>query len=165
MFIPYEIVRVLYISAYVHDNYATLIFNSSLNLNTFYFWYIIVFFTGSNKFDVYLIHSAEEKSYANTLKERLESYDLSVVTEEDTEPGKYHVQGVSSFVQSCSKCLVVLSESSHDSAWCTLELLLALEKSHRLNTMSVVVLRVLGSTKWQFQLVRHIAIFKEIVSF
>ena len=114
-----------------------------------------------NKIDVYLIHSAEEKSYANTLKERLESHDLSVVTEEDTEPGKYHVQGVSSFVQSCSKCLVVLSESSHDSAWCTLELLLALEKSHRLNTMSVVVLRVLGSTKWQFQLVRHIEIFKE----
>nr|XP_022287701.1 uncharacterized protein LOC111100289 isoform X3 [Crassostrea virginica]XP_022287702.1 uncharacterized protein LOC111100289 isoform X3 [Crassostrea virginica] len=105
-----------------------------------------------NKIDVYLIHSAEEKSYANTLKERLESYDLSVVTEDDTEPGKYHVQGVSSFVQSCSKCLVVLSESSHNSAWCTLELLLALEKSHRLSTMSVVVLRVLGSTKWQFQL-------------
>ena len=119
----------------------------------------------TKKIVVYLIHSAEEMYNANTLKERLESHDLSVVTEENTLPGKCHVKSVSSFVQSCSKCLVVLSESSHDSAWCTLELLLALEKSHRLSTMSVVVLIVLGSTKWHFQLVRHIEIFKENFSF
>lgn len=112
---------------------------------------------GSSK--VYLIYSEkspeEEKRFAEeTLRAKLEGRGLAVRSEADFRAGTNLVRGRSGAVQQCSKALIILTENSHNSSWCTLELLLALEKSYRLNTVSLVVLKISGSEKWTFQLVK-----------
>ena len=63
---------------------------------------------GKNEVDVFVIHSEEEKPNVNSLNERLESYDLSLVSNKDTKKEQYCLKIVS------SKCLIILSESSHN---------------------------------------------------
>lgn len=110
------------------------------------------------RFEVYLIYSEEspeERRFAEgPLRARLEGRGLAVRSEADFLAGTNLVRGRSGAVQQCSKALIILTENSHNSSWCTLELLLALEKSYRLNTVSLVVLKICGSQKWKFQLVK-----------
>lgn len=104
--------------------------------------------------DVFLIHAnepKEDKVFALLkLKPLLERQNLKVlVDEEDFLGGETVFTNIARAVRRCQKSLIVLTEHSRESPWCSLELLLALEKSHRRNIMSVVVLRKGNSVEQQ----------------
>lgn len=102
---------------------------------------------------VYSEESPEERRFAEgALRARLEGRGLTVRSEADFLAGTNLVRGRSGAVQDCSKALILLTENSNNSSWCTLELLLALEKSYRLNSVSLVVLKISASREWKFQL-------------
>lgn len=113
---------------------------------------------GRGRSEVYLIYSEEspeERRFAEgALRARLEGRGLTVRSEADFLAGTNLVRGRSGAVQDCSKALILLTENSNNSSWCTLELLLALEKSYRLNSVSLVVLKISASREWKFQLVK-----------
>lgn len=107
--------------------------------------------------DVFLIHANEpneDKVFALLkLKPLLEGRNLKVlVDEEDFQGGETVFSNIAKAVRRCRKSLIVLTEHSRESPWCSLELLLALEKSHRHNIMSVVVLRKGNSVEQQLAL-------------
>lgn len=107
--------------------------------------------------DVFLIHANEpneDKVFALLkLKPLLEGRKLKVlVDEEDFQGGETVFSNIAKAVTRCRKSLIVLTEHSRESPWCSLELLLALEKSHRHNIMSVVVLRKGNSVEQQLAL-------------
>lgn len=107
--------------------------------------------------DVFLIHAnepKEDKVFALLkLKPLLEGRNLKVLVDEDDFPGGGSVfLNIARAVRRCRKSLIVLTEHSRESRWCSLELLLALEKSHRRNIMSVVVLRKGNSVEQQLAL-------------
>uniref|UniRef100_K1QGG9 Uncharacterized protein n=1 Tax=Magallana gigas TaxID=29159 RepID=K1QGG9_MAGGI len=106
--------------------------------------------------DVFLIHAnepKEDKVFALLkLKPLLERQNLKVlVDEEDFLGGETVFTNIARAVRRCQKSLIVLTEHSRESPWCSLELLLALEKSHRRNIMSVVVLRKGNSVEQQLK--------------
>lgn len=79
---------------------------------------------------IYSEESPEERRFAEgALRARLEGRGLTVRSEADFLAGTNLVRGRSGAVQDCSKALILLTENSSNSSWCTLELLLALEKS------------------------------------
>lgn len=107
--------------------------------------------------DVFLIHAnepKEDKVFALLkLKPLLERQNLKVLVDEDDFLGGETVfTNIARAVRRCRKSLIVLTEHSRESPWCSLELLLALEKSHRRNIMSVVVLRKGNSVEQQLAL-------------
>lgn len=107
--------------------------------------------------DVFLIHAnepMEDREFALLkLKPLLEGKNLRVlVDEEDFQGGEPVLSNIARAVRRCRKSLIVLTEHSRESPWCSLELLLALEKSHRRNIMSVVVLRKGNSIEQQLAL-------------
>ncbi|XP_062571123.1 uncharacterized protein LOC134233144 [Saccostrea cucullata] len=107
--------------------------------------------------DVFLIHAndpPEDRDFAlKTVKHLLESKGLKVMTDEDNFLGGQKVfDNIALAIRSCRKSLIILTEHSHKSPWCSLELLMALEKSHRRNIMSVVVLWKGNSVEWEDQL-------------
>lgn len=102
---------------------------------------------------IYSEESPEERRFAEgALRARLEGRGLTVRSEADFLAGTNLVRGRSGAVQDCCKALILLTENSSNSSWCTLELLLALEKSYRLNKVSLVVLKIGASREWKFQL-------------
>ena len=96
--------------------------------------------------DVFLIHAnepSEDKEFAlNKLKPFLKEQGLKVLTDdEEFQGGQVVLDNITRAVRRCRKSVIVLTKGSNESPWCSLELLLALEKSHRHNVMSLVVLR------------------------
>ena len=96
--------------------------------------------------DVFLIHAnepTEDKEFAlNKLKPLLKEQGLKVLTDdEEFQGGQVVLDNIARAVRRCRKSVIVLTKDSNKSPWCSLELLLALEKSHRHNVMSLVVLR------------------------
>ena len=96
--------------------------------------------------DVFLIHAnepSEDKQFAlNKLKPLLEEQGLKVLThDEEFQGGQVVLENIARPVRKCRKSIIVLTKHSNESPWCSLELLLALEKSHRHNVMSLIVLR------------------------
>ncbi|XP_061171897.1 uncharacterized protein LOC133181398 [Saccostrea echinata] len=111
--------------------------------------------------DVFLIHAnepMEERNFAlKTVKPLLKFKGLKVMTDEDDFLGGQKVfDNIALAIRSCRKSLIILTEHSHKSPWCSLELLMALEKSHRRNIMSVVVLWKGNSVEWGDQLALEI---------
>lgn len=104
--------------------------------------------------DVFLIHTNEPKEDREfallKLKPLLEGQNLKVlVDEEDFKAGEPVFLNLARAVIQSRKSLIVLTKHSRESQWCSLELLLALEKSHRRSFMSVVVLRKGNSSEQQ----------------
>lgn len=104
--------------------------------------------------DVFLIHTNEPKEDREfallKLKPLLEGQNLKVlVDEEDLKAGEPVFLNIARAVIQSRKSLIVLTKHSRESQWCSLELLLALEKSHRRNVMSVIVLRKGNSVEQQ----------------
>ncbi|XP_048746643.2 stimulator of interferon genes protein-like isoform X2 [Ostrea edulis] len=107
--------------------------------------------------DVFLIHvnePTEDRDLAlGKVKPLLESRGIKVMTDhDDFRGGRSVLDNIALAVRSCRKCLIVLTEHSHNSPWCSLELLLAMEKSHRQNIMSLVVLQIGNTIEWENQL-------------
>lgn len=104
--------------------------------------------------DVFLIHAnepKEDREFAlSKLKPLLEGQNLKVLVDEnDFKSGEPVLLNIAIAVRRCRKSLIVLTKHSRESQWCSLELLLALEKSHSRNIMSVVVLRKGNSVEQQ----------------
>ncbi|XP_062599437.1 stimulator of interferon genes protein-like [Saccostrea cucullata] len=107
--------------------------------------------------DVFLIHANdpyEERDFAlKIVKPLLESKGLKVMTDyDDFKSGENVFDNIALAIKRCKKSLIILTEHSHRSPWCSLELILALEKSHRRNIMSVVVLWKGKSVEWEHQI-------------
>lgn len=93
---------------------------------------------------VFLSHSNKPKDYdlANQIISDLEKREIKIIGQWNMDKGSFVMQAITKLIENVDKTLIVLSENSLDSPWCSFELLVSLEKSQRTNQLGVVLLLI-----------------------
>lgn len=95
---------------------------------------ITVFICHSNTFEDHKIIDSE-------VIPKLELINgIKIVQQNDVPPGTYIVNGIVKILNCTDKALLFISKNFLKSNWCSWELLMCLEKSQRIQRMSIVLL-------------------------
>ncbi|KAK3094046.1 hypothetical protein FSP39_023438 [Pinctada imbricata] len=96
------------------------------------------------KYDVFVVHcnnSDDNNFVQNNLMPWLKQQNLKTfLSDEDLLPGSEILPGITRGIHQSRKTLILLTEESLKSQWCTFEIIVAFEKAQRENQMSVILL-------------------------
>ncbi|CAC5401079.1 TMEM173 [Mytilus coruscus] len=95
------------------------------------------------KLKVFISHSNEYEDRQTVSYEvvpKLEERNIKIYGQEQLIAGNYVVPAITKLIHKIDKTLLFISKNSLKSSWCSLELLISLEKSQRINRLAVVLL-------------------------
>ncbi|CAG2217974.1 MITA [Mytilus edulis] len=93
---------------------------------------------------VFLSHSNElddQQLVYDEILPKLEVFkDISILTQDELQPGQIFLSSLTELVDKVDKTLLFITKNAMQSSWCSLELLIGLERSQRKQQLSVVLL-------------------------